>query len=103
MYQHLLCCRDLIYLFKEPPPGIFAVADKSDLRFVHALIIGPMDTPYEGGMFYFVLKCPSNYPMNPPQVRFMTTDASKIRFNPNMYSNGMVCLSILGYVYLFLG
>ena len=30
----------------------------------------------------------------------MTTGAGTIRFNPNLYSNGTVCLSLLGTWYL---
>lgn len=72
------------------------VGDESNLKIIHAIIMGVMDTPYEGGFFYFVLKCPNDYPIHPPKVKLMTTDAGKVRFNPNMYKNGKVCLSILG-------
>ncbi|KAK9887619.1 hypothetical protein WA026_023578 [Henosepilachna vigintioctopunctata] len=88
--------RDLMTIFKDPPPGLFVVGDESDIRYVHAIIVGVMDTPYEGGFFYFILKCPSDYPIVPPKVKFMTTDAGRVRFNPNLYKNGKVCLSILG-------
>mmetsp|Transcript_62745 Transcript_62745/g.136398 ORF Transcript_62745/g.136398 Transcript_62745/m.136398 type:complete len:364 (+) Transcript_62745:253-1344(+) len=36
------------------------------------------------------------YPSNPPRVVILTTDGGKTRFNPNLYSCGKVCLSILG-------
>lgn len=84
-------------LFTDPPPGIFVVADESNLRILHVLIIGPNDTPYEGGLFYFFLKCPNDYPMQPPKVKLMTTDGGKVRFNPNFYDCGKICVSILGY------
>ena len=29
------------------------------------------------------------------QVHFLTTGGGRIRFNPNLYSNGKVCLSLL--------
>lgn len=32
----------------------------------------------------------------PPKVKLMTTAQNTVRFNPNFYSNGKVCLSILG-------
>ena len=31
------------------------------------MIIGPLDTPYEGGFFHFLVRCPPNYPINPPR------------------------------------
>ncbi|KAH9368110.1 hypothetical protein HPB48_013748 [Haemaphysalis longicornis] len=63
---------------------------------IHALVIGPLDTPYEGGFFHFFIKCPTDYPIAPPRVRLMTTDRGRVRFNPNLYACGKVCLSILG-------
>lgn len=65
---------------------------------IHALITGPFDTPYEGGFFYFVIRCPPDYPIRAPRVKLMTTGDNQVRFNPNLYKNGKVCLSILGYV-----
>lgn len=63
---------------------------------IHALITGPFDTPYEGGFFYFLIRCPPDYPIRPPRVKLMTTGGGQVRFNPNLYRNGKVCLSILG-------
>jgi len=63
---------------------------------VHVLVNGPYDTPYEGGFFYFLVWCPPDYPCVPPKVMLMTTGGGSCRFNPNLYANGKVCLSILG-------
>lgn len=63
---------------------------------LHVLITGPFDTPYEGGFFHFQLRFPPNYPLASPRMRFMTTGGGTVRFNPNLYHNGKVCLSILG-------
>lgn len=83
-------------LYTDPPVGIFAVGDEVNLKIVHALIVGPEGTPYDGGFFYFILKFPNNYPIQPPKVKLMTTDAGQVRFNPNFYNSGKVCVSILG-------
>lgn len=88
--------RDLMSLYEEPPHGIFAVPDDDNSTMVHALVIGPYDTPYEGGFFYFILRCPPDYPIRPPRVRLLTTGDDTVRFNPNLYRDGKVCLSILG-------
>jgi hypothetical protein len=42
------------------------------------------------------LEFPNDYPYEPPQVTFLTTSGGKVRFNPNLYPCGKVCLSILG-------
>jgi len=81
---------------KDPLPLIFCVPDEDHATVVHALIAGPFDTPYEGGFFWFVLNCPDDYPNQPPKAKLMTTGGGGVRFNPNLYANGKVCLSILG-------
>uniref|UniRef100_G3UKZ3 Ubiquitin-conjugating enzyme E2 Z n=1 Tax=Loxodonta africana TaxID=9785 RepID=G3UKZ3_LOXAF len=90
--------RDIMSIYKEPPPGMFVVPDTVDMTkgSIHALITGPFDTPYEGGFFLFVFRCPPDYPIHPPRVKLMTTGNNTVRFNPNFYRNGKVCLSILG-------
>lgn len=88
--------RDLMTIFKEPPPGMIIVPDEMDMTKIHALVTGPFDTPYEGGFFYFLIRCPPNYPITAPKVKLMTTSDGTVRFNPNFYKNGKVCLSILG-------
>ena len=53
------------------------------------------DTPYAYGFFFFDIVFPANYPYSPPKVLFKTGD-QRVRFNPNLYVEGKVCLSILG-------
>jgi len=60
------------------------------------LITGPADTPYQNGCFEFNVLCGANYPTNCPSVNLITTGKGSIRFNPNLYHCGKVCLSILG-------
>jgi hypothetical protein len=57
-------------------------------------MIGPSDTPYEYGYYFFNIEMPNNYPFNPPKVTYCTQNG-KTRFNPNLYTNGKVCLSII--------
>jgi baculoviral IAP repeat-containing protein 6 len=38
----------------------------------------------------------SDFPYTPPHVEIITTGGGKFRFNPNLYDNGKVCLSLLG-------
>jgi len=75
--------------------GIYCHIDDSDITNIKALIIGPPNTPYENGFYFFDIKFPNDYPFNPPKVKFLTYE-SGVRFNPNLYTNGKVCLSILG-------
>jgi ubiquitin-protein ligase len=80
---------------KDRPDNIFAFPDPTDITKVRAVIFGPDDTPYEGGIYLLSLNFSDRYPFVPPTVKFETIDGS-VRFNPNLYQEGKVCLSILG-------
>lgn len=56
----------------------------------NVIIYGPIDTPYEGGIFRAVLNFTPKYPNKAPEFRF----ESKIT-HPNIYTDGKVCISIL--------
>lgn len=77
-------------------PVIFAQPDEADIYHWFGLILGPPGTPYCLGLFHFDLKFPKDYPNSPPKVLITTTGGGHVRFNPNLYSTGKVCLSILG-------
>ena len=66
--------------------------DESDMFTWEAMIQGPEETPYEGGVFPAILKFPKDYPLNPPKMRF---DVPGGLWHPNVYANGEVCISIL--------
>jgi len=61
-----------------------------------AVITGPTDTPYDAGIFQFDIYFPLEYPSTPPLVNLQTTGGGTVRFNPNLYNCGKVCLSLLG-------
>jgi ubiquitin-conjugating enzyme E2 Z len=88
--------RDLKEFYQNNMENIQIVAEDDNISVVHALIHGPESTPYAKGFFYFMVKFPTNYPISPPTVKLMTTDRQRVRFNPNLYKCGKVCLSILG-------
>lgn len=37
-----------------------------------ALLRGPKETPYEGGVFQLKISCGSDYPLAPPTITFIT-------------------------------
>jgi ubiquitin-conjugating enzyme E2 Z len=74
--------------------GIYWSVNEDNIYNMKALIIGPKDTPYEGGFFFFNFNFPENYPLEPPKAEYHTLYGN-VRFNPNLYTNKYVCLSIL--------
>lgn len=74
--------------------GIYYKHDEENMLNGYALIIGPTDTPYAYGNFLFKFNFPYNYPHAPPKVTYHTNDGYT-RFNPNLYKNGKVCVSLL--------
>jgi ubiquitin-conjugating enzyme E2 Z len=87
---------DVRYIRKNPlsSHGIYYFHDDSNILKGYGLIIGPKDTPYQDGFYLFEFLYPSNYPYSPPVVKYYT-NGDDIRFNPNLYQNGKVCVSIL--------
>ncbi|KAL8796527.1 MAG: hypothetical protein Q9195_001201 [Heterodermia aff. obscurata] len=77
------------------PPNVFVRADEARPDCVKSLIVGPEGTPYQGGLFEFDILCGPQYPDQPPNVQFRTTGGGIVNFNPNLYPNGKVCLSLL--------
>jgi len=77
-------------LLSEPAPGISASPSEDNLRYFNVMILGPQQSPYEGGVFKLELFLPEEYPMAAPKVRFLT----KI-YHPNIDKLGRICLDIL--------
>jgi ubiquitin-protein ligase len=63
---------------------------------VRASISGPAGTPYAFGLFFFDALFAQDYPRDPPVMLFETTGGGRVRFNPNLYADGKICLSLLG-------
>ncbi|URD72851.1 Ubiquitin-conjugating enzyme [Musa troglodytarum] len=77
-------------LLSEPAPGISASPSEDNMRYFNVMILGPSQSPYEGGVFKLELFLPEEYPMAAPKVRFLT----KI-YHPNIDKLGRICLDIL--------
>jgi len=65
--------------------------DENNIYHWVAKIQGPEESPYRGGTFKLNILVPENYPLTPPQVRFITKF-----FHPNVhFKTGEICLDIL--------
>ena len=92
--------RDIRELIKTPlnDNGIYYIHDENNMLKGRALIIGQPNTPYFGGSYLFHLDYPVDYPYVPPKVSFHT-NGNNVRFHPNLYNTGKVCLSVLNTWY----
>ena len=83
--------------------GIYFYYNDENIGMLYALLIGPEGTPYEKGFYFFKFEYPENYPMEPPKTKYLTQgkvfgingQLIPVRFNPNLYTDGKVCLSML--------
>lgn len=46
--------------------------------------------------FKLIVRITDDYPVQPPQVKFLQTEDYAIPLHPHIYSNGHICLNLLG-------
>ena len=82
--------KELDNLTKDPPANCSAGPVGDDIFHWQATLMGPGESPFEGGVFFLDINFPTDYPYKPPRVTFST----KI-YHPNINSSGGICLDIL--------
>ena len=70
--------------------SITAIPDEETIFKWTAIIFGPEDTEWDGGVFKLRMNFSDQYPNKPPEVQFVTKC-----FHPNVYNDGKICLDIL--------
>ena len=92
----LRLAKDIRNLKKNPlhDNGIYYEHDEENMLHGRAMIIGPTNTPYQYGFYLFKIEFTNNYPAEPPKLIYCT-QGNNIRFHPNLYRSGKVCVSIL--------
>jgi ubiquitin-protein ligase len=79
--------------------GVYFHVNEDDMMHVYAMFVGREKTPYHHGFYFIKFTYPSTYPMDPPKAHYATQGqifGRGFRFNPNLYTCGKVCLSMLG-------
>jgi ubiquitin-conjugating enzyme E2 J2 len=81
--------KELIQLRNEPPPGIIAEPKESNILTWYYAIRGPLDTPYDSGIYVGKLIFPPEYPMMGPSIT-MGTPSGRFQINTK------ICMSMSG-------
>jgi ubiquitin-protein ligase len=88
--------KDVKDIMRQPlvEEGVYYIHDEDNMMKGYVMIRANDDSPFRHGFFFFEIIFPFDYPTHPPKVLFYTGDGN-MRFHPNLYTNGKVCLSIL--------
>ena len=63
---------------EKDSPSIWCVQDEERVNLLHALFMGPEESRYEKGFFYFTLHMPDDYHQSPPTVQLLTTGGDTV-------------------------
>ncbi|EDW30082.1 GL22516 [Drosophila persimilis] len=92
-HEDNICARrirkEIAMMTSNPTEGCTVALVDDSIYTWSAVILGPSNTPYEGGHFPLEIKFPTGYPFKPPLLKFLT----KI-YHCNI-ANGKICVDIL--------
>lgn len=81
---------ELVDIARDPPDNVSARLIDNDWHLLEGTIIGPIDSPYENGIFKLIITLNADYPRTPPDIFFKTP-----LFHPNISTMGEICMDIL--------
>ena len=79
--------RELEILKKDLPNNwTLGPIDETNLFILELTLLGPQNTPYEGGKFVLNIHFPKDYPYKAPECKFSTRI-----YHPNFSTDGVIC------------
>ena len=82
---------EMRHLHREPHPAFDIFPNCDDIGCWKVTVSGPEGTPYTGGVWLLYIIFPAEFPVEPPEIRFITPIK-----HCNINQHGRVCHSILG-------
>ncbi|XP_054272204.1 ubiquitin-conjugating enzyme E2 J2 [Macrosteles quadrilineatus] len=79
--------QDYMRLKRDPVPYVVAEPLPNNILEWHYVVLGPENTPYEGGFYHGKLVFPREFPFKPPSIYMITP-------NGRFKTNTRLCLSI---------
>jgi ubiquitin-conjugating enzyme (huntingtin interacting protein 2) len=90
--DHMRVQKEIKNILKDTASGVTVeLKNESSIKYMTGSLLGPKDSPYEGGIFYVDIELDEQYPFVPPKMKFITRV-----WHPNISSaSGAICLDVL--------
>ncbi|CZR50627.1 related to ubiquitin-conjugating enzyme E2 [Phialocephala subalpina] len=88
--------KELTKLHGSLPPGIELVSAEGFEEWLLDIKVLDANPLYLNQTYRLKFKFSPSYPIEPPEVTFVNTKDRPIPMHPHIYSNGIICLDLLG-------
>ncbi|KAK8095740.1 ubiquitin-conjugating enzyme protein [Apiospora kogelbergensis] len=88
--------KELTKISKSLPPGITLVKADDLQEWLLDIQVLDQNPIYAGETYRLKFRFGKQYPIEPPEVVFTKQESRPIPMHPHIYSNGIICLDLLG-------